>query len=250
MTFASCVAPEGALTLAVIWFRSVPRKREQCFEFVHLRTCLSPISLTPHLESQLALAANIGGGQRIALVLHVLPLDIRSGSGGLDRERTALHMVVRELEIHNIEARLGGSVGNLKDALSHVLALDVRLARTFQGQPKTAEAGLLRVHKKLIGHLCFRLLQGATGNLDFGRIPNLSFQHIDHERTARDVLLASTHIDKVLATFPWRERDAQIAIGQLLYDARLFRTARRDNHRQQIPNVLLCDFQRHLTGVP
>ena len=91
-------------------------------------------------------------------------------------------------------------------------------------------------------------VQRLAGEDDFLGVAHLALANFDLERRALDVLAHALDGDVVVAGLARRERNAQIAVGQLLEEARLLQTAGRLDGRVQRPDVLVGHFarQRHL----
>lgn len=70
-------------------------------------------SQTWHFECQLALAADFGDGNGLSLALDLLPLPVGALAAHFDGERRTLDVVVGELEVDDVVARLGGFVGDV-----------------------------------------------------------------------------------------------------------------------------------------
>lgn len=168
-----------------------------------------------YLEGQLALAADLGNRYGLSLPLNLLTLSIAALAADLNSERRALDVVVRELEIHDVVAGLGGLVGDVQSAVFVILALDLGLTRTLHRERETAEAGVPCVDGKVVLHVGLALLQTGTGDLDLLRVAYLAVLHVDLEGRIRYVLTHSFHAHYVLARFARRERHAHVAARHL-----------------------------------
>ena len=69
--------------------------------------------------------------------------------------------------------------------------------------------------------------------MDLLGVADFALGDLDLERRVLNVLALALDRDTVLAHLPGGERDAEIAIGQLLEEARLLEAARRLNRRVQ-----------------
>ena len=148
-------------------------------------------------------------------------------------------MLVGELEVDDVEAGLGGPVGDVEAAVLVVLAFDLCLARPLYGEGEAAVARVPRVHVEGVVRVGLALLEGVARDLDLAGVANVARADVDLEGGVGDVLAAPLDGDEVLADLLGREGDAGVALGQLLQVAGLLGPARRDDVGGQRAEVVV-----------
>lgn len=135
-----------------------------------------------HLEGQLALAADLGDGDRLPLALDLLALPVGALAGNLHGEGRPVDVVIGKLEIDDVIARLGWLVRNVERSVVLVRTLDLGLARAFDGQRQTTVAGIAGVHGEHIIGVGLALLQRVAGHEDLLGVTDFSFTNLHLER--------------------------------------------------------------------
>ena len=92
-----------------------------------------------YLERELTQAAHLGGVGRLAVARDPLG-EARGRAAHVDAEGRARHVLVGELDADQVVARLARLVRHAAAAVLVVVALDLGLARTLDGQAKSAVA--------------------------------------------------------------------------------------------------------------
>ena len=180
-----------------------------------------------NLEGQSAFASDFRLGHSGAFAFDSLRLRVGSFARHFDGVRRSVYVVVGKLEVHDVIARFGRAVRDVQSSIFVVLALDLGLAGTFDGQRETAVAGLAGVDVEGVVRVCFAFQKGLATDDNLLGIADFAFAHLDLEWRTLDVFAQSLDRDVMVSDLTGSERNAEIAVGKHFQEARLFQSGRR-----------------------
>lgn len=142
-------------------------------------------------------------------------------TGHFHGERAARHVLVGELDVDDVVARLRGAVGDPARAILQVLCVDVHLAGTLDGQAEPTVACITGVNDKLCRLKGVAFVEAPARDPHAAGIPDLRLADHHWDGAARHMLAILLHMHQVLACLLGHERDPHVAIAQPLQQAGL-----------------------------
>ena len=130
-------------------------------------------------------------------------------------------MTVSKLDVDDVEARLCWFVVNIQSSILIVLAVNLRLGGTLNGQRQSSVASTLGVDEESVVDMSLALDKTVSGHLDSAGVTHLLGVDHDLEGAVGDVLPILLDTDQVLTHLPRCEANANVATGQLLEETLL-----------------------------